>query len=124
MRFSRGQLALLGLALAAGCRQDDTSYEVDATRFVEAYCESRCDRGRECAFDWFEDDESCLSDCVLDRLDHVQEPCFVHEGNVVLCRMQRLTCEELEGPLTTSPSTPCGPHWSAWDACLEEHLSE
>jgi len=115
----------MGLGAALACQHgDDVSYDVDATLFVESYCEARCDRGSECEFDWFEDDESCLSDCALDRSAHVEEPCFVYEGNVFMCRAQRLTCSELDGPITTSPGTPCGPLWSDWFACLDEHPSD
>jgi hypothetical protein len=116
---------VLGLGLAAACQNDDeVSYDVEASLFVESTCEATCGRGRDCASDWFEDYDSCLSDCGDRLLDQVEQPCFVYQGNVDQCRAQRLTCEAFDGPVTTSPGTPCGPLWSAWFTCLDEHPSD
>lgn len=125
VRFARKAVAIAHafLGLALGCNVDEhTPYQADAVVYVRAHCETICGKYETCAPVPESYDECVVAECVEDRLDRVDEPCWAEGAEFSRCRSERETCEDyFDATFQTGPESQCYEFVVAWSECLAEH---
>ena len=116
----RRSLVLSVVVLAACAGDEREGFDVDAALYIESFCETDCERNRDCGSDFYTNAEECRERCIVSVVHDMDDNrCFELQFEYARCRFDQLPCDEVfDNDPDGDPGTVCEDEYAEWVLCL------